>query len=305
MWLVIRNCDLYDFMMWRFIKVVFSCKVNLWSTLIMNCIGICDWHFFMTICRNGIHACLFVEWISYCSNIVLGSHGQVSRSILSSSIKYEYTSSWTIYTPNDIYNDMLHMYKVLLNYVKAWRSRKKILKMIKADLKNSFMNILSFFFMLQQTNLAMITGLEFDGHNKFKYYSLALGASIRGWEYCKLVIVVEIVFEWKLWWYFSWHVYKMLKTIYSYLHLKLEIMKMINLGNGFSKTWRRRMCIVMDCVLYLIAIIISRMQLKICFPGNCYGICLYHFLQNLKSYYGKLGYKITRAFNSTVAHTHW
>ncbi|XP_022848832.1 uncharacterized protein LOC111371157 [Olea europaea var. sylvestris] len=35
-------------------------------------------------------------------------------------------------------------------------------------------------------------------------------------------------------------------------------------------------------------------------PESCHGICSYHLLQNLKSYYGKSGQNITQAFNSAV-----
>lgn len=53
------------------------------------------------------------------SNIVLGSHRQVSMSVVSSCIKYKYTSSCTLYTLNDICHNILHTYGVTMNYVKV------------------------------------------------------------------------------------------------------------------------------------------------------------------------------------------
>ncbi|XP_022849883.1 uncharacterized protein LOC111371973 [Olea europaea var. sylvestris] len=65
------------------------------------------------------------------SNIVLSTHRQVTKTVVSTCIKYKYTSSRTIYTPNDIRNDMLHTYGVSLNYVQAWRSREETLKVLR------------------------------------------------------------------------------------------------------------------------------------------------------------------------------
>ncbi|XP_022875814.1 uncharacterized protein LOC111394295 [Olea europaea var. sylvestris] len=65
------------------------------------------------------------------SNIVLSTHRQVTKTVVSTCIKYKYTSSRTIYTPNNIRNDVLHTYGVSLNYVKAWQSREKTLKVLR------------------------------------------------------------------------------------------------------------------------------------------------------------------------------
>ncbi|XP_022861745.1 uncharacterized protein LOC111382105 [Olea europaea var. sylvestris] len=65
------------------------------------------------------------------SNIVLSTHRQVTKTVVSTCIKYKYTSSRTIYTLNDIRNDMLHTYGVSLNYVQAWRSREETLKVLR------------------------------------------------------------------------------------------------------------------------------------------------------------------------------
>ncbi|XP_022891856.1 uncharacterized protein LOC111406707 [Olea europaea var. sylvestris] len=125
------------------------------------------------------------------SNIVLSTHRQVTKTVVSTCIKYKYTSSRTIYTPNDIRNNMLHTYEVSLNYVKAWQSREETLKMLRGDPTYSFNKIPTFFFVLQQTNPGSVTSLEIDAHNRFKYCFVALSASIRGWKHCRLVGVVD------------------------------------------------------------------------------------------------------------------
>ncbi|XP_022865484.1 uncharacterized protein LOC111385332 [Olea europaea var. sylvestris] len=125
------------------------------------------------------------------SNIVLGAHRQVSTSVVSSYIKYKYTSSCTIYTPNDICNDMLHTYVVTMNYVKAWRSQEITLKLIRRDPIESFRKLPSYFYMLEQINPRTVIKLKVDGHNRFKYCFMTLGASIEEWVHCKPVIVVD------------------------------------------------------------------------------------------------------------------
>ncbi|XP_022899350.1 uncharacterized protein LOC111412654 [Olea europaea var. sylvestris] len=124
-------------------------------------------------------------------NNVLGSHRQASSSVVSNYIKYKYTSSRTIYTSNDISNDMLHKYEVSVNYMKTWRSREQTLKLIRGDLTTSFQLLPSYFFMLQEMNIGTVTLIETDHLDRFKYCFMALGASIARWKYCRSVIVVD------------------------------------------------------------------------------------------------------------------
>ncbi|XP_022861868.1 uncharacterized protein LOC111382194 [Olea europaea var. sylvestris] len=114
--------------------------------------------------KIGSHTCA--------SNVVLGSHRQVSAAVVSSSIKYKYTSAGTIYVPKDISSDMLYTFGVYLNYSKAWRSREQTLKMIRGDPTESFGRIPSFFYIVRQRNPGTVTELE-------------------GWQHCRPVIVVD------------------------------------------------------------------------------------------------------------------
>ncbi|XP_022859407.1 uncharacterized protein LOC111380153 [Olea europaea var. sylvestris] len=185
------------------------------------------------------------------SNVVLGSHRQVSAAVVSSSIKYKYTSAGTIYTPKDICSDMLHTFGVYLNYSKAWRSREQTLKMIRDDPTESF-------------------ELEVDSHNRFKYCFMALGASIRGWQHCRPIIVVDGDNENDKSW--IWFLEK-LKNAYGY---------------------REGLCFVSDHHGNI------KKAIEQVYSGSCHGICSYHLLQNLKSYYGKSGKNIMQAFNSAI-----
>ncbi|XP_022871183.1 uncharacterized protein LOC111390377 [Olea europaea var. sylvestris] len=243
--------------------------------------------------KIGSHTCA--------SNVVLGSHRQVSAAVVSSSIKYKYTSAGTIYTPKDICSDMLHTFGVYLNYSKAWRSREQTLKMIRGDPTESFDRIPSFFYMIRQRNPGTVTELEVDSHNRFKYCFMALGASIQGWQHCRPVIVVDDT-------YLNGHYGGTLFTACTQDANNGIFVLAFGVGdNENDKSWRwfleklknayghrKGLCFVS----YRHGSI--KKAIKQVYPESCHGICSYHLLQNLKSYYGKSGQNITQAFNSAV-----
>ncbi|XP_022843192.1 protein FAR1-RELATED SEQUENCE 5-like [Olea europaea var. sylvestris] len=235
------------------------------------------------------------------SNIVLSTHRQVAKTVVSTCIKYKYTSSRTIYTPNDIRNDMLHTYGVSLNYVQAWRSREETLKVLRGDPTDSFNKIPAFFFVIQQTNPGSVTCLEIDGHNRFKYYFMALGASIRGWKHCRPVVVVDST-------YLNGHYGDTLFTACTqYANNSIYVLA-FGIGdneNDSSWTWffrqlrkaygdRDSLCFVSDRHNSI------KKAIENVYLGACHRICSYHLLQNLKSRYGRSGQNITQAFNAAV-----
>ncbi|XP_022856858.1 uncharacterized protein LOC111377934 [Olea europaea var. sylvestris] len=218
------------------------------------------------------------------SNVVLGSHRQVSAGVVSSSIKYKYTSTGTIYTPEDICSDMLHTFGVYLNYSKAWRSREQTLKMIRGDPTESFGRIPSFFYMVRQRNPGTVTELEVDSHNRFK-----------------LVIVVDGT-------YLNGHYGGTLFTACTQDANNGIFVLAFGVGdNENDKSWRwfleklknayghrEGLCFVSDRHGNI------KKAIEQVYPESCHGICSYHLLQNLKSYYGKSEQNIMQAFNSAV-----
>ncbi|XP_022871448.1 protein FAR1-RELATED SEQUENCE 5-like [Olea europaea var. sylvestris] len=235
------------------------------------------------------------------SNIVLSTHRQVTKMVVSTCIKYKYTSSRTIYTQNDIRNDMLHTYGVSLNYVQAWRSREETLKVLRGDPTDLFNKIPAFFSVLQQTNPGSVTSLEIDGHNRFKYCFMALGASIRGWKHCRPVVVVDDT-------YLNGHYGGTLFTACTQDANNSIYVLAFGIGdneNDSSWTWffrqlrkacgdRDSLCFVSDRHNNI------KKAIENVYPGACHGICSYHLLQNLKSRYGRSGQNITQAFNVAV-----
>ncbi|XP_022883461.1 uncharacterized protein LOC111400275 [Olea europaea var. sylvestris] len=225
------------------------------------------------------------EYLVRCSREkLLGAHRQVIASVVSTCIRYKYNSSRTRYTPNDIRNDMLHNYGVSLNYVKAWRSRERTLKMLR-----------------DQMNPGTVTGLELDSHNRFKYCFMAIGAPIRGWQHCRPMIVVDAT-------YLNGHHGGSLFTTCTQDANNSIFILAFGIGdneNDESWTWffeqlkraygnRKGLCFVSDRHNSI------KNAIENVYPRTYHGICSYHLLQNLKSYFGKSGQNITQAFNSTV-----
>ncbi|XP_022860941.1 uncharacterized protein LOC111381396 [Olea europaea var. sylvestris] len=216
------------------------------------------------------------------SNIVLGSHRQATKALVSHCIKYKYTSSHTLYTLNDIRNDILHTYGVSLNYVKVWRSREETLKLIRGDPADSFNNIPRFFAVLQHTNPGMVTDLEHDGHSRFKYYFMALGTSVRGWGQCSPVVVVDGT-------YLSGHYGGMLFTACTQDANNSIYILAFAIGdseNDASWTW-----------------LFENLRKAYGYrEGLCFVSDRHNSIKNAieKSLYGKSGKNITQTFNSAV-----
>ncbi|XP_022891984.1 uncharacterized protein LOC111406847 [Olea europaea var. sylvestris] len=185
---------------------------------------------------------------------------QAIKTLVSHCIKYKYISLRTLYTPNDIRNDVLHTYGVSLNYVKAWRSWEKTLKLIRVDPADSFNNIPRFIVVLQHTNPGTIIDLELDGHSRFKYCFMAIYILAFG------IGDSENDASWT--WFFE------------------------NLRKAYD--YREELCFVSDRHNGI------KNAIEKVYPGTCHGICSYHLLQNLKSRYGKSGKNITQTFNSAV-----
>ncbi|XP_022843455.1 uncharacterized protein LOC111367008 [Olea europaea var. sylvestris] len=112
----------------------------------------------------------------------------------------------------------------------------------------------------------MVTNLEVDSHNRFKYCFMALGASIRDWKHCRPIIVVDGT-------YLNGHYEENLKKAYENREGLFFVLDRYNS--------------IKNAIEYM-------------YPRTYHGICSYHLLQNLKSHFGKSGQNITQAFNSAV-----
>ncbi|XP_069144597.1 PKS-NRPS hybrid synthetase cheA-like [Solanum lycopersicum] len=74
-------------------------------------------------------------------------------------IMEKYIDPSKVYTPKDIADDMLKLHGVSLTYIQAWRAKEKAVKLVRGD--------------------------------PAEYYARLPEACIRGWEYCRPIVVVD------------------------------------------------------------------------------------------------------------------
>ena len=72
-----------------------------------------------------------------------------------------------------------------VSYYKSWRGRQHAQSLIKGSPEESFYMLPSYCYMLEKENLGNVTHIEVDGESRFKYFFLAFGVSIRGFNYMK------------------------------------------------------------------------------------------------------------------------
>ncbi|XP_019261045.1 PREDICTED: protein FAR1-RELATED SEQUENCE 4-like [Nicotiana attenuata] len=106
--------------------------------------------------------------------------------------KYKYPK--IIYTPNDIIGDMNKQYGLQMTYMQAWRSKEYAVQVLRGNPSESYEKLLSYIYMLVLTNPMSVVSLKQPEEDLFMYAFVALYPSIKGWQYCKPVVVVDVTF---------------------------------------------------------------------------------------------------------------
>ncbi|KAH0694814.1 hypothetical protein KY285_021911 [Solanum tuberosum] len=109
------------------------------------------------------------------SSISSLSERQATKSVVGSIIMGKCAKPDVIYTPKDIERDMLAGYVVQLTYMQAWRAKEAALELVRGDPIQSYAKLPSYFHILEATYPALFT-------------------SIKGWEYCRPIVVVDGTF---------------------------------------------------------------------------------------------------------------
>ncbi|XP_050233550.1 uncharacterized protein LOC126682035 [Mercurialis annua] len=118
---------------------------------------------------------------------------QATSKLIGNFIKDKYTNFKTVYTPADIIRDMKKEYGVELSYQRAWKSKEKGLDLTRGNPAESYQLLPSYLHALKTTNPGTVTELE-TRENRFLYVFISLNASIKGWGFCKPIIVVDGTF---------------------------------------------------------------------------------------------------------------
>ncbi|KAM3266019.1 hypothetical protein P3L10_003013 [Capsicum annuum] len=102
-----------------------------------------------------------------------------------------YVDTKRIYTPNDIVSDMMREHGTSLDYHQAWRAKIKAATMLRGDPTESYQKIPGYLYMLKKYYPGSVVSWEKTEENRFLYSFVALDASIRRWDYCRSIVVVD------------------------------------------------------------------------------------------------------------------
>ncbi|XP_047261257.1 uncharacterized protein LOC124894758 [Capsicum annuum] len=95
-----------------------------------------------------------------------------------------------IHTPADIIEEMKAVYGVDINYTKAWRAKKKAIAMLRGGPVDRYRKMPCYIYMLNQVYPQLHIRMHKVADNEFKYLFIALRPMIRGFKFCKTVVVV-------------------------------------------------------------------------------------------------------------------
>ncbi|XP_059289260.1 uncharacterized protein LOC132042748 [Lycium ferocissimum] len=103
----------------------------------------------------------------------------------------KYEDPKRVYTPKDIASDMRKQHGLTMTYMQAYRAKEKALNMLRGDPTESYNKLPSYFYILEKTYPGSVVSLEKTAEDRFLYAFVALEPCIRGWEYCRPIVVVD------------------------------------------------------------------------------------------------------------------
>ncbi|XP_015159846.1 protein FAR1-RELATED SEQUENCE 4-like [Solanum tuberosum] len=237
---------------------------------------------------NDVHTCSIEERL----------HSRLSSAgIIGGMIRNKYADSESVYSPADIIRDMKKDYGVDLTYMRAWRSKQKALKMLRGNKIESYVKLPSYLYILMHTNPGSIARLQKSEGGSFLYVFVSLDVSIKGWKYCKPIVIVNAsLLE-------SAHrgILIMAYTQDAAGRIFLLAYSVVDSENDASWKWfferfrdaygaREGMCIVSDMHES-----ISKAT-SIVYPEVLHCICMFHLWNNIKTRYTKIHTPVKELF---------
>ncbi|XP_022869031.1 protein FAR-RED ELONGATED HYPOCOTYL 3-like [Olea europaea var. sylvestris] len=87
-----------------------------------------------------------------------------------------------IYRPSNIQNYIRREFGIDRNYYKAWMARDCVIELLRGSPDLSYDRLAEYCNILKKNNPGTVTFIEVDNENRFKYFFMALGPSIRGFH---------------------------------------------------------------------------------------------------------------------------
>nr|XP_025887254.1 uncharacterized protein LOC104647957 isoform X2 [Solanum lycopersicum] len=96
-----------------------------------------------------------------------------------------------IYTPRDIIDDIREYYGVEISYQQAWRAKERALSMIRGKPSAGYRRMPRYIHMLKTVYPDSYIRMHKTEEDEFMYLFIALRPFIRGFKYCRPVVVVD------------------------------------------------------------------------------------------------------------------
>ncbi|CAA0817618.1 Unknown protein, partial [Striga hermonthica] len=135
---------------------------------------------------GGDHSCPF--------EIRTSGQRQATSNIVSGFIRSRFTNLKTTYVPGDIIHDMQVQHGIELSYQKAWRSKRKAMDEVRGNPDMSYGKINEYLQKVCESNPNSVVKLSATSDQHFMYVFMCLNASIKGWNHCRPIIVVDGTF---------------------------------------------------------------------------------------------------------------
>ncbi|XP_060672157.1 uncharacterized protein LOC107416658 isoform X3 [Ziziphus jujuba] len=124
-------------------------------------------------------------------NIMKRDHRQATNSVIGDIIQPMFDGISRQYKPRDIMHDIRSNYGVNIIYNKAWAAKEVALSGLWGTPEDSYAKLPLWSQVLKSKNLGTFTRIETDDQNRFLYFFMALGASIRGFQHMRRVVAVD------------------------------------------------------------------------------------------------------------------
>ncbi|XP_060668520.1 uncharacterized protein LOC125419637 [Ziziphus jujuba] len=124
-------------------------------------------------------------------NIMKRDHRQATSSVIGDIIQPMFDGISRQYKPRDIVHEIRSNYGVNIIYNKAWAVKEVALSGLWGTPEDSYAKLPLWSHVLKSKNPGTFTRIEIDDQNRFLYFFMALGASIRGFQHMRRVTAVD------------------------------------------------------------------------------------------------------------------
>ena len=108
------------------------------------------------------------------------SNRQAPTKVITAKIANKLLVDGYLIRPKDGVVEMCLKHGINILYNKAWKTKEYDESFVYGEPLQSFQKLLSYLYMLEQTNPGTVTKIKTDSKNRFEYLFMSLGPSING-----------------------------------------------------------------------------------------------------------------------------